>query len=269
MFVSLDDWPNWSLELGDWLDRRFDPSVISALSASSEPDWLTWLDTQQAMLDGQHQDSVELFERVVHERYLGVRVIHATRLSNIGSVARDGLRAWSQEGLRTHALAMFGGVTEPANLERAIARCAPQHRAGLVYSFSSLHYALGQPEFRPGRLPAFAVSGGEFISCVGLGLGNVACLPRAEMERGYLLACNLAWNRLDERDVLWLSKAMLLTVITSRRFDTAEYNMFGDRECIATAYDIAPRDIVQIADVEALVGREGITCGDVIWRDFP
>ena len=74
MYICRDDWHQWPPELATWLDKRFASDVQDRFNSAVEPDWLTWLDEQQAAVDGSYVDSTELFENVLQTNYLGIRV---------------------------------------------------------------------------------------------------------------------------------------------------------------------------------------------------
>lgn len=107
MYIKLDDWPIYTAEFRTWVERRFSPEVLAAFTKDAEPDWLTWLDHEQAAVDGRFQDSVTLFEEAIRATYLGIRVIHASRLPSIDPVVQHGLRAWSAADLRVQAHDLF------------------------------------------------------------------------------------------------------------------------------------------------------------------
>ncbi len=269
MYFVVDDWRQWGPELATWLDERFDAEVLRRFNSAVESNWLDWLDQQQAEVDGHYQDSVGLFEQVIRDRYAGVRVIHATRLTSLDTVGEHGLRAWSEQDLIEQAVDKFGGSVEAKTLGFAIERCDPRHRGGRVYSFASLQHALGLPgENLPGKLPSFAVSGGEFLAAVAVETGRRETEELVSLSRGYFLACNLPWVWLESDQVTYLAKDILLTVVTSRFFDTDEYSMAGSLECIDTMRDIPPQNIELYADVEELRDREDLTSADIRWRPF-
>lgn len=266
MFIAIDDWCRWGPELTAWLEERFDADVLRRFNPNVEPNWLDWLDHQQAKMDGEYGNSVALFEEVIRNRYAGVKVIHATRLTNLDTVRECGLTAWSEQELIDQARDRYSGIAEGSHLERAIQQCNPGHRGGRVYSFASLLHALGMTHgYQLGRIPSFARQGGEFLA-------HVASTCRIEESappgRGYFLACNLPWAWLEIDQMTALAQDVLLTVITSRFFNPDDYNMLGSQGCIATRCDIPPRCIELIADVEALMNREDLTVGDIQWLPF-
>lgn len=268
MFIKRDDWPAWSAEMAAWLDQRFNGRVLAQFNLYVDGDRLTWLDEQQALVDGCYQDSAELFEHLLSERYSGIQIFHATRLVDLDAVRQQGVRAWSKSDLINFAYKRFEGIVEAENLKRVIESCNPKHRGGRVYSFASLHHVLGiYDESELGRLPSFCVSGGEFIAAVGKCAGvheEVAKRP----DRGYILACNLPWSRLSPDDLRWIARDVLLTVIVDRFFGPTGYNMFGSSECVSTNYDILPEYIECVADVENLIGRSDLTVRDIAWSPF-
>lgn len=268
MYICRDDWRVWGPELAFWLDTRFNRDVLDRFDLSVDPDCLTWLDQQQANIDGRDQDSVELFGQMLRYHYRGVKVFHATRLTNLDAVRRHGLRAWSAQDLKRQAHAMYGKTTEEEKLRRAIELNMPEHRGGRVYSFASLNHALGTHQNMPGKLPSFALNGGEFLACIGKQNGVKGNGEQQDSGRGYFLACNLPWDCLESRDFHWLSKGILLDVITCRFFDTNEYSMFGDRECISTMCDIPPDNIELVSDVEELRQRNNLDPSDITWQSF-
>ena len=268
MYVALDDWMTWAPEFRPWLEQRFSPEVLAAFTANAEPTWLTWLDRQQAAADGRHQNSIALFEEVMRGSYLGVRVIHASRLVCIDSVIQSGLRAWSATDLRRQANDSLGDISPPTRLRQVVEVCNPDHRGGYVYSFPSLHHALLEPdEERGGRLPDFCSHGGEFLASVRRGLGLEA-ISHEEETRAFFFACNLPWSLLAAEDVTWLAETMLLTVLTSSYLQ-GNFSMHGDRQCMTTTHDILPSNIALFADVEHLAGRDDLYPDDIPWQPLP
>lgn len=269
MYIDRGEWAQWGPQLENWLDKRFSRDVLSRFNSLVEPNWLAWLDAQQSDLDGNRQDSVELFGQELRKRYLGVTVFHATRLVDLDGVRQIGLRAWSADDLRKQAHSIFAKATEADKLRDAIEQSNPEHRGGRVYSFASLNHALGrQDESMPGKLPSFAVLGGEFLTSVGLRDGVSVSRELQEHRRGYILACNLPWERLDTNNFSFLAKDILQTVIILRFFDTTAFNMLGDRECISTMFDIPREDIKFFADVEDLKERNDLAISDITWQPF-
>lgn len=269
MYFVMDDWRQWGPDLGTWLDERFDAEVLRQFNATVEPNWLDWLDQRQAEVDGCFQDSVGLFEQVIRGRYAGITVIHATRLTSLDAVREHGLRAWSERELIEQAVDKFRDSVEAKTLRLAIERCDPLHRSGRVYSFASLHHALGLPgEYLAGRIPSFAASGGEFLAAVAVEAGKQVVQELAPPGRGYFLACNLPWAWLESEQVIVLAKDILQMVLTIRFFDTDDYSMVGNRECIDTMRDIPPENIELFADVEELRDREDLTSTDIRWLPF-
>ncbi|TMN24161.1 hypothetical protein [Pseudoxanthomonas sp. X-1] len=265
MYIALDDWRRWAPDLATWLEERFDTEVLEQFDSNVEHDWLDWLDLRQAQIDGNHLDSVALFEQVVRGRYAGVKVIHATRLVSLDSVREHGLRAWSEQELTEQALERFSGAADGRRLGIAIEHCNPRHRGGRVYSFASLQHALGTPhEDRSGKVPSFALHGGEFLAAVAMRSGIEEQLP----GHGYLLACNLPWAWLDRDQITTLTKDILLSAITTRFFNPGDYRMVGSHECISTTRDIPPRHIELVANIEDLRDRDDLTAEDIPWLLF-
>jgi hypothetical protein len=187
------------------VQQRFSPQVLETFTADVEPDWLTWLDAQQAVIDGHQQDSVALFEKEVRSIFRGIRVFHATRLSSVEPILRKGLRAWSADDLRQQAVEQFGDRAPMDRIWQVVQNCNPEHRGGRVYSFASVHHALGRnADDHGGKLPCFCLHGGEFIAHVSLGL-QFDVAP-SENTRPYLLACNLPWEHLDTDEAKWIAK---------------------------------------------------------------
>jgi len=265
MYIALDDWRRWGPDLATWLEERFDAEVLRQFDSNVKTDWLDWLDLRQAQIDGHHQDSVALFEQVVRGRYAGVRVIHATRLVSLDTVGEHGLRAWSEQELTEQALERFSGAADSRRLERSIEHCNPRHRGGRVYSFATLQHALSTRHGdRSGKVPSFALHGGEFLAAVAMKTGIEERLP----GRGYLMACNLPWAWLEHDQITTLAKDILLSAITSRFFNPDDYTMVGSHESISTTRDIPPRHIELVADVEALRDRDDLTADDISWLPF-
>lgn len=267
MYVALDDWMTWAPEFRPWVEQRFSPQVLAAFTADAEPNWLMWLDRQQAHVDGRHQNSIALFEDVMRSSYLGLRAIHASRLVSIDPIIQSGLRAWSATNLRRQANDLLHDIVSPDLLRQAVEASNPDHRGGYVYSFASLHHALELDEDCGGRLPEFCSHGGEFLTSVRRDLGLEATLHLGQ-ARAFLFVCNLPWALLAAEDVTWLAQTMLLTVLTSSYLE-GNFSMHGDRECITTARDISPEHLAFFADVEHLVGRGDLRPDDIPWQRLP
>lgn len=265
MYLVLDDWAVWAPRFLPWLEERFSPQVLDAFNDGAEPSWLEWLDNQQADLDGRREDSVGLFEKEMLANFDGVRVFHATRLANVADLKRDGLRAWTAAELRQQAEGLRGNIESP-HFERCVEECNPDHRGGWVYSFASMHHALQLNDGKDGRLPSFCLEGGEFLASVRREFGGHA--PEAPVEaRAYLFGCDLPWHMLAANDLAYLSRTMLLDVLTSGLLE-GNFSMHGDRACLPTAFDIDPQFITEFADIEHLRERQDLSPADIPWRPF-
>jgi hypothetical protein len=255
------------MQFGGWVEQRFNSQVLEMFTAEVEPDWLTWLDARQAVIDGHQQDSVALFEKEVLSVFRGIRVFHATRLSSIEPILRQGLRAWSADDLRQQAVERFSDRVPLDRITQAMQACNPEHRSGRVYSFASAHHALGQPaNGYGGKLQCFCLHGGEFLACVSAHLQLDEAHP--ENARPYLFACNLPWQHLDANDANWIAKTILLSVLTNGYLE-GEWAFPGQRECISTEHNIPPEDIQSFASLEMLIGREDLQPTDISWQAFP
>jgi hypothetical protein len=269
IYLDLDDWTIWGSQFRSWLEDRYSVDVLSRFNASAEPTWISWLDEQQFNHDGIHRNSIDLFASELRKRYAGIKVFHATRLPDMVSVKEQGLRAWSEAELVALAHAAFDGVVQANDLEREIEASKPSHRGGLVYSFASLHHALGIHDANDGgKLPWFALHGGEFLQSVALHVGVVNYKEQQKALHAYILACNLTWEQLDEDVFNCLVEHVLSTVIICRLLDTANYRMSGSLECVATRYTIPPKNIEFFADVEHMKCRDDISPSEIPWTKF-
>lgn len=263
MYVILDDWRTWAPQFRDWITQRFSPVVLESFTRNAEPSWLEWLDTQQAGVDGHLQNSVSLFKIEVLRRYAGVRVFHATRMANLETVKEGGLRAWSSEELRNSAIHLSEDGVDPRILEQAIVKCDPETRGGYVYSFASLHHALGDPvDDASGSLPDFCRDGGEFLSCVRRQLGQKEI--SGPDTTAYLFACDLPWGLLEAEDLQYFAKTMLLTSLTEAYIGEG-FSMHGENSCVTTSRSIPPENIALFSEVENLLGRNDLRIEDIHW----
>ncbi|MEZ5456630.1 MAG: hypothetical protein R3F04_11060 [Lysobacteraceae bacterium] len=266
MYLEIDDFKKWGERLAPWLTQRFHPEVLARFGETVQPDWISWLDAEQATRTGTYESSKKPFELHMQYSYEGIRVIHATRLDNLDTVRSSGLRGWSPSELRSAAYDRFRGEVESAMLERSIEGCLPDHRGGRVYSFASLSHALGLNYGNcVGSIPDFAIHGGEFLRCValqaGLGVQNARRSGRA-----FLLACDVPWEFMPDGLVQGIAQDIFFNLLTWRFFDASRYSMLGSVECISTTRDIPPKQIQLVADVEHLVGRKDIARSEIRWE---
>ncbi|MCC7228562.1 MAG: hypothetical protein IT507_17935 [Burkholderiaceae bacterium] len=266
MYLEIDDYKGWCDRLAPWLNQRFHPAVLERFYETVHPDWLTWLDAQQAAHTGTNESSNALFAPYLHGAYEGVRVIHATRLPNLEIVRDHGLRAWSPDELRKMARQAFGGEAERVALEESIEKCLPDHRGGAVYSFASLSHALGGPD-SPSSIPEFASEGGEFLRCVGLDAGLGRTRVRSSGQ-AYLFACDIPWQFMSEELVGGIAEDILRGLLVWRFFDVNSYSMLGSYVCISTSRNIPPERIQFVADVEHLVARTNVRTSEIRWERF-
>jgi hypothetical protein len=268
MFIGLDDWSEWGANFATWLELRFSADVLYDFDPAHEDDWIAWLDQRQTDAEGRLVDCVDEFSNELKSRFQGVRVFHATRLSDIEAIRREGLRAWTSGDLTDLARRVVGPLTDEATLERAIATSKPKHRAGSngrLYMFSSLGYALQSLDgSASGRLPSFSVHGSEFLRSVAKCAHDELSAP----GRAYFLACDLPWSLLDPFMQNVLTRHTLQTAVICRHLDPGMYNMLGSYGSITTSLDVAAEHILLIADVEHLIGREDLRPSDIRWEPF-
>jgi hypothetical protein len=268
MFLDWDRYAEWAAETGVWLDDRFGPALLDRLRPSEPDDWMEWLDREHAAGGGATRSVVEDFSYWLRARYQGIRIVHATRLPGLTAVRESGLRAWTGGELRTRARAAFVNRSGEDQLNQAIEQCAPDHRGGRVYSFSSLDYAIDTSEGHlPGRLPQFATAGGEYFGCLRDRLG----LHEGEETRAgraYLLGCNMLWDRLESHIVNTLIRDALGTALVLRCFPQDNYTRRSSLECVSVDHDILPDEIEWVSDVEHLVGRTDLAVTDIVWSAF-
>lgn len=268
MYLKIDDWRRWCEALAPWLDQRLHPVVLQRFHEAVQPDWLTWLDAEQAAQTGTNESSQALFAPYLHAAYRGVRVFHATRLPDLNAVREQGLRAWSADELRMAARDALGTEVAADQLERSIALNDPNHRGGRVYSFASLSHALGTlGGHRPGRLPSFARLGGEFLGSVAeqAGLGE----PHTRRPgRAFFLACDVPWESMSDGLIGGIARDVLTSLLTWRFLDVSGYSMVGTYECISTHCDIPRESIHAVADVEQLVDRTDVSPEEIRWENI-
>ncbi|HUD42597.1 MAG TPA: hypothetical protein VMR06_11470 [Dokdonella sp.] len=268
LFLEIDDWRRWCESLAPWLDQRFHPTVLERFHEAVQPDWLTWLDAEQAAQTGTNDSSRALFAPYLHATYQGVRVFHATRLPDLNGVRAQGLRAWSADELRLAARDALDAAVAPVQLERSIALNDPVHRGGRVYSFASLSHTLGTLDGdRPGRLPAFARQGGEFLGSVAEQAGVGEHYTRRP-GRAFLLACDVPWESMSDDLASGIAHDVLTSLLTWRFLDVSAYSMLGRYECISTHRDIPPESIQAFADVEHAVDRTDVKASEIPWQAF-
>lgn len=260
MFIEFDNWRSWATEYSQWLDTRFDKSVLDRFSEKVEPGWLEWLDSEQSKITGP-ESSTELFLEQLEAKFDGVRLFHATRLPDIDRLRQDGLRAWSPDDLREMARQKFN--TAPRDeLERAIALANPTHRGGRVYTFLLLRDAI------PGRCVSFSTHGSEWLQAVGMALGaplNELCTS----THAYLIALDIPWTPLDHRTRLNLAQDALLTTLTLRFFNPDRYSCPAPLgTCVSLNEDIPPSWIASVANLDDLVARDQVTADMLRWSNL-
>ena len=267
MFLDWDRYEEWGAEAGVWLDNRFGAAILDRLRPSQPEDWIEWLDREHAAHGGAAGSVVEDFSFWLHARYQGIRIVHATRLPGLNPVRESGLRAWTGEELRTRARAEFATQVAEHQLSQAIEQCAPDHRGGRVYSFSSLDFTLGMSEGHlPGHLPQFATAGGEYVGCLRDRLGLQGS-EGARADHAYFLACNVLWDRLEPQIQMTLMRDALGTALVLRCFPQDNYSRHT-LECVSVHHDILPNEIEWFSDVEHLVGRTDLAVTDIVWSAF-
>ncbi len=260
-----DDWNRWCAEFDPWLDARFHRDVLRRFTENAHPTWLEWLDAEQSTFTGS-ECSVSLFRKTLVQRFQSIRLYHATRLSGLKELHKQGLRAWSPDELRHLARQTFSvpGM-EPKRLTQAIEDALPDHRGGRVYTFRMLQGALDR-----GRCSGFSKHGSEFLGAVARNLGHAGYLNDVQdRKRGYLIACDVPWNVLESEVADWLARDALLTVVVYRFFYRGPYRMpMCDGECIPVSVSIPVSNIAAVADVESLLDRTDVTPHMLDWNAF-
>ncbi|GAA0707995.1 hypothetical protein [Dokdonella soli] len=264
-FLHYDDWKCWAANFDPWLDEHFHSSVLRHFNENVQPDWLRWLDSEQSKLTGDASSGAELFREALIRRYQGIRLYHATRLTDLNVLRDHGLSAWSSQQLRERAEQVFSHEEpERSRLQEAIRRALPDDRGGLVYTFRMLKDAF------PGKCVCFSRNGSEWMEAVANELGLAGYVERVRKEmRGYLIACDVPWQLLDSDKLRLLAKEALETVITRRFFDVEQYAIPScDSECVALSQSIPSENITAVADVEPLMGMEELTADSLEWISF-
>ena len=260
-YWAYDDWQNWAAELDPLLDTIYDRSVLQRFNEAVLPNWLQWLDDQQFAINGS-APGTEQIQAHLADRFLGLRVYHATRLKSLSDLRELGLRAWTPLELSQLAQRTFENHTQDQALLAKCIHCAnPTHRGGRVYTFRTLSDAL------PGKCVCFAKSGSEWLeavaSCVGI-TGYVKTIR--ETTQPYLVACNIPWQLLGPDNVHWLAKEALLTIITSRYFAIENYTMpCRSGVSISIDHSIPPEHITGVAELSELIDRDDLTADLLTW----
>lgn len=262
-FLAIDDWPVWTAEHAPWLDSRFDASVLARFNGDAEPDWIEWLDQEQAKLDGRLQSSVELFQSFLKATYAGVRTFHATRLSSLTAIAEQGLRAWTPDELRQQARKAFADLAANEAIEEALNGNFPNHRGNRVYTFASLAHVFDLPSQEDGEIPHFLRAGSEWLYHVAGHLG----INRSHTGRAYIIACDLPWALLEPDAFAMVARNALLNIIIRRFFDPSSSNMHGD-SCIATQASIPSAQLTLVSDVEHLMAAPLNGMPALSWMTF-
>lgn len=263
MHIDRDDWRTWCPTLAPWLEAQLSEVALEGFHAGVEPTWLEWLDERTA--PHAERPLIGNFEIFLKQKFDGIRVVHATRLADLRDLRQFGLRAWSPDELRHAAQNAYGDQTDTRSLRCAIEQNAPEHRGGRVYTFPSLSHALSTyGGSRTGRLPSFALSGGEFLGSVGAMLA-LADHPLRN-QRAYFIACNLPWTSIPENTLELLISDLLSTLLIWRFLAPDDYRMEGSVECINTEQDIPPKQIVAISNVEPLRMRNDLAPSDIAWE---
>ena len=255
MFLDWDRHPEWAAEASAWLIDRFGVPLLDRFRNAQVEDWLEWLDRE-------HAEAVGVHCRPVMEDFV-------VWLVDFDTLRESGLRAWSGGDLRDRARSEFDNLVSEDQLNEAIEECAPDHRGGRVYCFSSLDYSLSMGEgTQPGHLPLFATEpGGEFLSCVRDELG-LPWSAKTHNSKAYFLACNIRWDRLETEIRDGLIRDVLTTALVRLCFPHDNFTRQSSYECVSVNHDILPKEIDCISDVQHLVGRVDLVASDIAWSAF-
>lgn len=257
------DWDRWigPASIGiEWLDCAIGSALLGQLSTCSQDEWIDFIDQNRMSQGGSISDD---FRNWLTTHFDGIRAIHATRLPDLSGVKKDGLRAWTPAELAQNAEIQFGSIASATAIALAVKSCAPHLRGGRVYLFSCLSEALGLDSPSNGKL-SFAVRGSEFRECVARHLGS---LDNAGQEQAYLLVCHLAWSKIESHVIDIISQDALTCILTTKCCPTHNSRL-RTLECVSTTQNIQPSEIVEYANVDALVDRDDLSTSKIEWQPF-
>jgi len=253
-FFDRDAWRHWSADIYGLIEACVPPTVLAYFTQDT-PDWIEWLQARTREATGERVDLVQVVHTALAERFAGMRVFHATRLSNTEAVAQRGFVPWDVAALVQMAEERCADQVELAALTAAIEAAMPQVSAGWVYTFSAVTATLQMlDEDGDGRIPEFAAAGGEWLRRVAVGLG-AHLEPREEAPTvGYLFACDLEWAQLDATTQREIASTALTTSLITMRLDPHRYRMVPDPVTITVA-GIPTSAIAAYCETDAFRGR--------------
>lgn len=267
MYLNWDEYEAWGPRCEAWLlGYSSDAALVSAAKVGVVGEWIQAIDRQTSLERGLPTSVAEEFLAWCRTEFLGVVIVHATRLKEVSQILAEGLRAWSAPELADYARREVGHSYDEYRVLSAVRDARADHRGGKVYSFSCLSHALGlERGAQAGRIPEFALLGSEFIRAFRANLG-LAEMTEPLPGRAFLIECGVRWNLLAASRQVDVGMAALQAAFHSM-FPSEDNISYPGFEYVSVEADLSPDAILRYADVEHLIECVGIATSEIQWQD--